>query len=130
MAQEMIMTIQTSADGVRTEQQSMERVFQSRSVMLSEHLANVSQHVVRNAQSGGTSSFWTRNGRLHLETAEVQVLRASLECAEHHLRDLAKFTEYEHGAAQQVLREDREFNSYRYVENQARGNSDDAQDED
>eukprot|EP00971_Amphidinium_carterae_P127536 2526985-Amphidinium_carterae.1 len=104
------MTIQTSADGVRTEQQSMEHLFRSRSVMLSEHLANMSRHVARITQSGEPSSIRTRTERLQLETEEVQVLRARLECTEHNLRDLAKVAEYEHGAAY-----------YSYAENQARG---------
>eukprot|EP00971_Amphidinium_carterae_P149755 2969067-Amphidinium_carterae.1 len=45
--------------------------------------------------------------------------RARLECTENNLRDLAKVAEYEHGAAQKVLRDGREF--YSYVGNQARG---------
>eukprot|EP00971_Amphidinium_carterae_P080560 1593952-Amphidinium_carterae.4 len=60
----MIMTIQTSADGVRAEQQTMERIFQSRSMVLSEHLADVSRHVVRTTQSGRPNSVRTRAERL------------------------------------------------------------------
>eukprot|EP00971_Amphidinium_carterae_P340781 6479259-Amphidinium_carterae.5 len=91
MDQEMIMTIQTSADGVRTEQQTMESVFQTRSRVLSEHLAEVSRGVVRTTQSGQPSSVWTRSERLHSETEEVHALKARLECTEHNMRDLAAF---------------------------------------
>eukprot|EP00971_Amphidinium_carterae_P090365 1789371-Amphidinium_carterae.2 len=63
MAREMIMTIQTSTDGVRTEISTMERVFQSRSLMLSEHLASVPQNVIQTTQSGRTSTVRTRAER-------------------------------------------------------------------
>eukprot|EP00971_Amphidinium_carterae_P142083 2814176-Amphidinium_carterae.2 len=86
MAAKMIMTIQTSADGVRSdsasEQQTMKSLFQTR-------------------------------------IEEVHALKARLECTEHGLRDLAIVAECEHGAAQKILRDSREFHSY--MEYQARG---------
>eukprot|EP00971_Amphidinium_carterae_P214887 4264405-Amphidinium_carterae.1 len=60
MAAEMITTIQHSADGVRSEQQTMESVFQTRSRVLNEHLAEVSRRVVLTTQSGQPNSVWTR----------------------------------------------------------------------
>eukprot|EP00971_Amphidinium_carterae_P318465 6329878-Amphidinium_carterae.1 len=120
MSREMITTIQTSADGVGTEQQSMERVFQSRTVMLSEHLASVPQHVIQTTQSGRTSTVRTRAERCQLEEQEeVAMPRAKLKCTEHNLRDLAKVAAYEHGAIQKMLHDSRGV--YSYVENQARG---------
>eukprot|EP00971_Amphidinium_carterae_P055642 1096950-Amphidinium_carterae.1 len=71
MAAEMITTIQTSADGVRSEQQTMESVFQTRNRVLEEHLAEASRRVVRVTQSQ-PSSVWTRSERLHSEVEEAR----------------------------------------------------------
>eukprot|EP00971_Amphidinium_carterae_P326992 6458121-Amphidinium_carterae.1 len=96
-----------------------ESVFQTRSRVLEEHLTEVTRRVVRTTHSGQPSSVWTRGERLYSEVEEVQALRARLECTEHNLRDLARVAEYEHGTAQTILRESREF--YSYVDGQARG---------
>eukprot|EP00971_Amphidinium_carterae_P170257 3373341-Amphidinium_carterae.2 len=97
----------------------MESVFQTRSRVLNEHLAEVSRRVARTTQSGKPSTVWTRSKSLHSEVEEVHALKARLECTEHNLKDLAIVAEYEHGAAQKILRDSREF--YSYVENQAHG---------
>eukprot|EP00971_Amphidinium_carterae_P303947 6039792-Amphidinium_carterae.1 len=72
----------------------------------------------QSAAGGQPSSVRTRGERLQVETEEVQVLRARLECTELNLRELAKVAEYVHGAAQKVLYRTELVTELRSVEKQ------------
>eukprot|EP00971_Amphidinium_carterae_P253463 5032050-Amphidinium_carterae.6 len=107
MAQAMIVTIQTSADGVSTETLSMERAVQARRQLLYEHLQSAPHQV---KLSGGDHVHRTRaQTRSMEETEKVGMLKARLQFTEQNAYDLRRVAEYENTIAKEVLNEGRAF---------------------
>eukprot|EP00971_Amphidinium_carterae_P068974 1365515-Amphidinium_carterae.1 len=85
MTQELIASIQTSAEGVSTE--SMQRAMVVRRERLNEHIASAS--VPARPMTGVRSTHRTRQWqRSHEDATEGAILTAKLGCAESNMQDL------------------------------------------
>eukprot|EP00971_Amphidinium_carterae_P034211 673628-Amphidinium_carterae.1 len=116
MTQELIASIQTSADAATTKTVSMQRAMVVRRERLNKHIDSVPSSLMTGVRQAQRTRQWHRS---HEEATEIAILTARFGCAESQMQDLEKFAEHEHNVARSILNEGRQF--YVYVEQQARG---------
>eukprot|EP00971_Amphidinium_carterae_P061249 1212704-Amphidinium_carterae.1 len=116
MAQQLIVSIRNSADGVTSETSTMQRAMMRRREVLTEHIASVPDQIMQGLRPSQRTRQWQRSQE---EASEIAILTAKLRCKEHNMQDVEKVAEYEHQVARRILDEGRQF--YSHVEQQARG---------
>eukprot|EP00971_Amphidinium_carterae_P342913 6482382-Amphidinium_carterae.1 len=104
MAQQLIATIQTSAEGVTTETVTMQRAMMVRRKRLNEHIASLPDQIMSGVRPAQRTRQWHQSQE---EASEIAILTAKLWCTEHNLYDLEKVAEYEHNVARRILTEGR-----------------------